>query len=188
VGTIDLPAVAPRSTAPDSDDASFAGASAGNSTLAHLDDGSTITWERGSALLLAGMPASLRFVVRDARGEPASLEPYLGMAAHAVVMRDDGSVFIHLHPSGTGSMGAQQAFTMRSRGDTSPVSIGKSIAREDSAMSAMSRTSLPGQVSFPYAFPKPGKYRVWVQVKRGGAVRTAAFDAVVDSAGATNGN
>jgi hypothetical protein len=34
-------------------------------------------------------------------------------------------------------------------------------------------------LSFPFAFPKPGAYRVWVQVKLDGTVRTAAVDATV---------
>jgi hypothetical protein len=179
VGSIDLPAIATRSTAQDSDDATFSGAVADASNTAHLDDGSTMTWQRDSTPLIAGTPASLHFVMRDPNGASTSLEPYLGMAAHAVVVREDGSVFIHLHPSGTASMGAQQAFALRTRGDTSAVSIGKNIAREDSAMARMSVASIPGDVSFPYAFPRAGKYRVWVQVRRGGAVRTAAFDALV---------
>lgn len=180
VGGIDLPAIETRAAAQDSDDASFVGPPADASSMtARLDDGSTMTWQRESAPIIAGIPASLHFVIRDAKGAAVTLEPYLGMAAHAVVMRDDGTVFIHLHPSGTASMAAQQAFAIRQRGDTNAVSIGKSVAREDSAMARMPAMSIPGDVSFPYAFPRPGSYRVWVQVKRGGAVRTAAFDAIV---------
>ena len=38
---------------------------------------------------------------------------------------------------------------------------------------------LDGAVAIPYAFPRPGLYRLWVQFKRGGQVMTAAYDATV---------
>ena len=46
------------------------------------------------------------------------LNPYLGMAGHAVVVRHDASVFIHLHPMGTIATVAQQVFAQRDAGDT----------------------------------------------------------------------
>src|SRR5205085_9303831 len=70
-------------------------------TVDRLEDGSTMEWLADSAPLQAGQEATLRFRVRDPSGSVASLEPYLGMSAHGVIARTDGSVFIHLHPAGT---------------------------------------------------------------------------------------
>ena len=48
-------------------------------------------------------------------------------------------------------------------------------------MMRMARRGLPAEVSFPYGFPKPGDYRIYVQVKRGGAILTGVFDARVEN-------
>jgi hypothetical protein len=141
-----------------------------------------VTWERSAAPLLEGAPAPLAFTVREPDGRPAVLEPYLGMPAHAAVARDDGGVFVHLHPMGTVSPAAQATFTLRAPADTVPGVVGRKVARADSAMLGMAHMSSAGRVSFPYAFPAPGRYRIWVQVRHGGRVETAAFDAQVGAA------
>jgi hypothetical protein len=47
-------------------------------------------------------------------------------------------------------------------------------------MHAMQGSGLPSEVSFPYGFPQPGQYRIFVQVKRAGKVETGIFDARVE--------
>src|SRR5262249_21741943 len=96
----------------------------------------------------------------DASGADATVEPYMGMAAHLVVASRDGSVFAHLHPAGTISMAAMQHFA---GGGAIDPHAGHDMP-------------LDRRVAIPYAFPKPGAYRVFVQIKRGGRVMTAAFD------------
>jgi hypothetical protein len=95
------------------------------------------------------------------------------------VMRADGGVFVHLHPLGTTSAGAQQALLAWTPADTARGAILAKLTRSTSAMTAMSGKKLPGAFQFPYAFPSAGRYRIWVQVRLGGSVRTAAFDVEV---------
>jgi hypothetical protein len=178
VDRVTIPAAPPASAAAvDADDAWHTGAPAADRT-ARLADGSAMTWERDARPLAAGRETTLRFRVTDAAGAPAALEPYMGMMSHAAVTRDDGSVFVHLHPSGSVSMTAQQVFAQREAGDTTRAADGRLVIRapRDHAMHGGGE---PGVVSFPYEFPRPGKYRVWVQVKRNGQVLTGAFDAHV---------
>ena len=163
----------------DPDDSWFAGPVAAKGDSTRLSDGSVMTWS-GSAPIVAGREAGLRFEVHNADGTPSTLEPYMGMAGHAVVERDDGSVFVHVHPSGTVSMASQMAFAIRQPGDSVKGLLGQRLnAMERSTMSV--QAPVAGSVSFPYAFPKPGKYRIWVQVKKNGRILTGAFDVPVNS-------
>jgi len=165
----------------DPDDASRYSAAAPNGARAVLEDGSVMTIEHGGARFIEGKDASLRFSVVGADGRPLTLEPYIGMAGHAVVTRDDGAVFVHLHPSGTVSMASQLAITMRQPGDTIAGRLGQRIKASEGMLPVV---SVPenGVVSFPYAFPKPGKYHMWVQVRHAGRIMTAAFAFEVEPA------
>ena len=145
----------------------------GASTIDTLEDGSTMEWVADSSAIRPGEETTLHFRVRDPRGSVAVLEPYLGMSAHAVVARRDGSVFVHLHPAGTVSFAAQEVFALRDQGDTA--SNGRLLLQSDS-MPARMTMAKGGDVSFPYLFPSGGAYRVWVQVRRAGRVLTGVFD------------
>jgi hypothetical protein len=127
-----------------------------------LTGGGSLVWHRTP--LKAGRETDLRFELRGPDGRPAPIEPYMGMQGHAVITRDDGKVFVHLHPMGSINMAAQQLFE-KEAGVNPSMHMGHGAAGSS--------------VSFPYAFPKPGRYRIWVQVKSGGQVRTGVFDAEV---------
>lgn len=162
----------------DRDDSWYIGARGAAATETILGDRLLMRWMRDSTPLQAGRETTLRFAIVDSTGKPVQLEPYMGMPAHAVVTRQDGSVFIHLHPMGTVKVAAQQAFALRDRGDTTEK--GRLRLADTVAMPMAHTAHGTNEVSFPYEFPKPGSYRIWVQVKREGRVRTGAFDVVVE--------
>ena len=99
-------------------------------------------------------------------GSPSALAPYMGMLGHAAVLRDDGSVFVHLHPAGSINLAAQRRFV-------DAEGAGAGGAHGGPAHTASGPTD---SVTFPFVFPKPGSYRIFLQVKIGEAVETAAFD------------
>ena len=165
--TVTLPGehLSPTSdTSTDVDD-SWSVSRTGDSTHSVLRDGTELTWIRNSTPLVAGEEAGLRIAAVPPAGDTASLEPFLGMAGHVVVVRNDGSVFIHLHPLGTISLAAQARLT-RSAPGAMTHAMGMAPDPADS-------------LYFPYAFPQPGKYTVWVQIKRRGRVLTGSFPADV---------
>jgi hypothetical protein len=158
VDAVEIPA-ASAATLTDPDDSYFVGEPAAGATTVELGDNARLVWNRPSAPIVAGQETVLDLSVRDVADAVAIVEPYMGMAAHVIVSRHDHSVFAHLHPSGSVSMAALQKFT-----------AGGTVDHSAHA------SAVAGRVEVPYAFPQPGRYRLWVQVKRAGQVKTAAFD------------
>ncbi len=79
-----------------------------------LKDGSKMAWEgQADKRMYAGKMYNLQFAVYDPQGQPAVLETYLGMTGHGAIVRNDGNVYIHMHPVGTYSMAAQNIFEKR---------------------------------------------------------------------------
>ena len=141
------------------DDSAWTGTAATGEAGATADGG-RIVWLRDSTPLAPKRLTLFSFRVEDASGKPAAdLELYMGMPGHAVFVKRDRRVFAHVHPSGSAPMAALQ------------------IAMPDADPHAQHRSAaIPPVVSFPYGFPEPGDYRIFVQVKRSGSVQTAAFD------------
>lgn len=171
-----------------------------------LKDGSKLVWEGGkNENLEQGQLYTLRFALYDANNQPVKPEPYLGMAGHAAVIRNDGNVYVHLHPVGTFSIAAENNLLSRIGSkeevykypdrakfrDSIDAVINKlQMMSEDERnkslmdqmrMSAMD--TMPGMqnniIQFPYTFPTAGQYRIWVLCKRNGKILTAAFDKLV---------
>lgn len=176
VAEVHVPPATGPALVSDPDDAVFTGRPSGARSV--LADGATVTWEDKRDTLETDEDAGLRFTVREPDGSVARLDPYLGMAGHAVVYRTDGEVYVHLHPNGTISMVAQQAIAQRAPTDTAVGMLARRLAADTTHLShGMAQFS--GSLEFPYAFPSAGRYRVWLQFRRGGQVMTAPFDVVV---------
>lgn len=172
-----------------------------------LQGGYSAVWETETGKFEAGKLYSLDFALFDPEGKAAILEPYLGMMGHAVVLKHDGTVYIHLHPTGNYSMGSQQMLLDRFKsGKIGFTDIPQSLSFQDSidqvvafldALPDTERDSLlmgnmvhynwespeheeHSMVSFPYAFPEKGDYRIWIQVKIDGKIVNGAFDVEVE--------
>lgn len=172
----------------------------------YLQDSSSIIWQENPKLE-AGKLYPLKFSVQAPQEQKTQLEPYLGMMGHAAVVKDDGTVYIHLHPTGSYSSAAQQILQARINTDDKKFttqfpdskafkdSIDKFLTyletlsedkKNEYFMNSMRHAAQDSlhqdhaSVSFPYTFPKAGNYRIWIQVKRNGRILTGVFDAKVD--------
>jgi hypothetical protein len=181
VGSIDLPKIASGNPLA-GDDSAWSGAPlavpSADSTNSPLPDGGHIVWQHPAGPLKASVPLEFTFVVKDKNGRPVKdMEPYMGMAGHAEFVRSDLSVFAHVHPAGSVSMAAlelaQDGLPNAAGSAQEPMSMPMAMPMSDSG-------PLPPEVRFPYGFPQPGDYRIFVQIKRGGRVETGVFDAHVE--------
>lgn len=118
--------------------------------------------------------ARLTVSVADATGAPVTdLEPYLGAAGHLMIVSEDGQRFLHAHPLGGGD---------RDHAAHDHSAPGHDHADHGEARADRPEASFHGpEVSFHTAFPAPGRYRAWVELRRNGQTETASF--VIDVVG-----
>jgi len=158
-----------------------------------VDEGIHIMWKKPEQLpIYANQLQSLTFSASNEQGIPMPLAPYLTMLGHAAILKSDAAVFIHLHPVGTISMAAQEVMANRINDDlvticqpldstiavrSVQISDPRAVTNlQDEILEQMEAQGLTHEVSFPYAFPEPGTYRIWVQMRVAGKIHTAAFD------------
>ncbi len=176
VGSVTLPQVSGRPLA--GDDAWGTGppigvppATPGQDQQFTLPDGYIMLWKT-PAKLVPKAPEGFQFQLLDPKGKPAGdMALYMGMLGHAAFVKTDGSVFAHIHPTGTVAMAA---FMMANPQGSSGGGFMSSMPGMD-----ISGAALPNVVGFPYGFPSPGSYRIIVQMKHRGTVETGIFDADV---------
>ena len=127
-----------------------------------LSGGDRLVFQNAGALV-TNRESLLQFAAFGSDGGRQPVEPYIGMRGHAVLLHSSHEVFVHLHPSGSFSMAAQEIFNGESVGPRPFEFPGEA----------------PHELSFPYAFPRPGDYRIWVQVRLRGRIETGVFDVQV---------
>jgi hypothetical protein len=195
VTTLDIPADMPASS-PGPDDAFGHPAPLSADPLGtsyKLPDGYTMVWDR-PATITADTAYAFRFRLMAPDGSPATdMQPYMGMAGHAAFVKTDGTVFAHTHPEGSAAM-ASMLLANSSVNDTPDgmMSNPADQAANGPTNSAVagSMNDMPGMsmgatehisniVDFPYGFPTPGRYRIFIQMKHGTTIETATFDANV---------
>lgn len=115
----------------------------------HSTSGYDVSLKAGE--LVAGEPSSLSFAVaRDGDGV-GDLGPYLGAKGHLVALRGGDLAFLHIHP--------EEAKGEHAHG-------GHPAAVEEPS---------GNEIAFAATFPTAGHYRLYLQFKHEGAVRTAQF-------------
>lgn len=137
-----------------------------------LPDGYTMVWDMPA--LMAKRPESFRSELLDPNGKPpGDMTLYMGMLGHAAFVKTDGTVFAHIHPTGTVAMAAFMMANPQAEMGGGATGMTKMPGMD------MSNSTIPNAVSFPYGFPTSGQYRIFVQMKHGNAVETGVFDADV---------
>jgi hypothetical protein len=110
----------------------------------------------------ASSETELTFAVTRA-GQPAeNLEDYLGAKGHLVALREGDLAYLHVHPIARGEQGASPA-------EDGGHDDGHANEQGDDAMTDAH------EVSFAATFPSAGRYRLFLQFKTDGEIRTVAY-------------
>ncbi|HEX6151958.1 MAG TPA: hypothetical protein VFZ19_00400 [Solirubrobacterales bacterium] len=101
--------------------------------------------------LVAGEPSTLTFSVSQGGHAVHGLDPYLGAKGHLVALREGDLAFLHVHPEEAGGEHGHDGET------------------------AHGHEAGADEIAFAATFPTAGRYRLYLQFKHEGIVRTAEF-------------
>lgn len=122
--------------------------------------------------LQGGQEAELRLrILRDGRPAP-DLTPYLGVAAHAVIIAAADLTYVHAHAAPTaapaaGGTGAAMQRDLTGKADMDMPGMAGAPMRPG--------TKVPPDLTLHVRAPKAGTYLLWLQFMAGGQVRTVPF-------------
>jgi len=117
--------------------------------------------------LRAGREATLTFTATGGSGPAPVLQPYLGATGHLVALREGDLAYLHAHPADDGEHAAVGG-------------AGDEHGHDATATDAHEHATTPhehaaNETRFTTTFPTAGRYRLFLQVRTDGRVRTAAF-------------
>jgi hypothetical protein len=127
----------------------------------YMTDGYEVRLETGNPV--AGEPTSLNFTVsRD--GAEVAVAPYLGAKGHLVALREGDLAFLHVHP--------EEAEMPEPAAEAGHGAHGAHGGHQGAGAPS-------NEIAFAATFPTAGRYRLYLQFKHEGAVKTAQFTVVV---------
>jgi hypothetical protein len=187
VSSIKLPYIAGRALQGDDAEGTAApltwnGDESQTSNSYKLPDGYTMVWKK-PAQLAAKAPEEFTFTLLDPNGQPPKdMALYMGMTGHAAFVKNDGTVFAHIHPSGSASMAAMMMAQSQNQSQNENQRGNSGTDMSSMPGMNMAESAPPNVVSFPYGLPSEGIYRIFIQMKHGNTVETGVFDAQVANA------
>ena len=140
-------------------------------------DNSKIVWENYTAEIDPGF-VDFNFKIEDMNRNPLPLETYIEMGGHGIIYKKDGSQFVHIHPTGNFSMASQEVlYELKEGVEINPQELFCTFGFRNEDGKLVQNLNKDGQVTFPaFEFRESGKYRIWIQVKSNGVIKTAVFD------------
>ncbi len=144
-------------------------------------DGSKLNWLNSSKEHSPGS-VQMDFQLTGPNNHPLPLEPYLEMGGHGIIYKLDGSLFVHIHPTGNFSMASQEVlYELKEGVEVNPQELFCTFGfRQEMDGKLIPNLIEDGRVTFPpFELTERGDYRIWIQVKSSGEVKTGVFDLTI---------